>query len=467
MNTSLKAIFGMDSGPFRDELKKIDRSIDGFTQKLAKLGLSAIGFTVITQTFSGIVQHARELEGELDDNERAAQKFAGALESIKRTMLDIGVSALGTLNRFGEWLGKQAAILYYGREQVELAEQIATEAERNIAAIELARLAEEEKAKVKAEIAKIDQKIAEDLFKQIPLADQRNALERRYLDLIIEATNAGTRSLEGLTKMKAAKEVWLELQKTDATIEKQKATDAEKARVALERMAAEKERTLDAEARKNIEIARLLLKGVENLTKAEKVQLDVLTGRIKQRQVEAEVADLLKRGVENLTDEEKERLSALVGVESVQKATLDSLKDQTDEMRKQLNLAKSIVEITGRGSRELSDRELRRKVENLQSEVAKRQAALFQSGGFYDPMLDLQRRDLGSARAELNLRQDVRRTAAQLGEDRAFQRFNGLSEQRFNEILRGARDTNARLLTGIEQLNRKIDQGITVRDISN
>lgn len=217
------------------------------------------------------------------------------------------------------------------------------------------------------------------------------------------------------------------------------------------------QRDLDERAAKNAEIARLQLKGVENLTAAEQVQLDLLTGKLGKRQAEKEIADLLAKGVQNLNETEKNRLAALTGVTR-------ELKQQTEEYAQQVELARSLVTITGRGSRELSDRELQRKISTLQSEVATRTSRLTASGGFFDPLLTLQQRDLQTSLDELNLRRDVRRQVAAFGDARAFNNFPGITEARFAEILRGA-GQNDRTLAAIEKTNRLLQDGITVRSI--
>lgn len=124
---------------------------------------------------------------------------------------------------------------------------------------------------------------------------------------------------------------------------------------------------------------------------------------------------------------------------------------------------KIAIDSTGRGDRDLSDRELARKQAEIRKDISLREAALLTSGGVFtgasaqDPFLSAQRSNLGQLLAEQQLRQKVRREAGFFGEDAAFARNPGLTEQRFRQILEGRGPANdERFLTAIERLERQL-----------
>ena len=115
------------------------------------------------------------------------------------------------------------------------------------------------------------------------------------------------------------------------------------------------------------------------------------------------------------------------------------------------------LESTGRGNEQLSDREIQRKIDAIKKDILARQVAAgyapttvgLGSGG-YDPFLEAQKSNLFNAQNQLNLRRDVRQTAATQGESAAFARFGNLSEAQFREIIQGNNTTG--LLTEIRDL---------------
>lgn len=127
-----------------------------------------------------------------------------------------------------------------------------------------------------------------------------------------------------------------------------------------------------------------------------------------------------------------------------------------------------IVSVTssGRGNKDLSDKELARKIATTREDISQREIALRQQSGVtgsspYDVLLDPQRSNLEQALNEMQLRSDVRRNALAFGQDRAFQMNNGLSESRFQQILSGASPGDQkRLADAMEKLNRHFDRGV-------
>lgn len=122
---------------------------------------------------------------------------------------------------------------------------------------------------------------------------------------------------------------------------------------------------------------------------------------------------------------------------------------------------RGIINSTGRGDTQLSDRELERKVSQLRADLAIREANVAQGG--FDFLLNPQRNNLAQAQAELSFRNRIRREAAFFGEDRVFRNNPGLSEQRLRDILGGTPTGDQAALRktadGIEKLTRLFESG--------
>jgi hypothetical protein len=155
-------------------------------------------------------------------------------------------------------------------------------------------------------------------------------------------------------------------------------------------------------------------------------------------------------------------LSAAEEVARVEKARVDEMfKSYID----QWTGLQVLIGSRGRSDTELTDRELERKISNIQSELS---AASGRSLGTYqgsagtgssDFLTEQQRGAANQARAELDFRNRVRQTASMSGEDAAFRQFSGLSEQRFREILQSAPSTQD-VVAELKKLNGHMNKGI-------
>jgi hypothetical protein len=122
-----------------------------------------------------------------------------------------------------------------------------------------------------------------------------------------------------------------------------------------------------------------------------------------------------------------------------------------------------IITSSGRGDKELTDRELQRKIANIQNDIFQRQVA---SPGQPDFFLEPQKNNLRQTVAEMDLRNTTRRNASAFGEDRAFA-MSGLTEQRFREILQGIDTTSTgKLASAIDKLNQRLDQPLKTIDMT-
>ncbi len=112
----------------------------------------------------------------------------------------------------------------------------------------------------------------------------------------------------------------------------------------------------------------------------------------------------------------------------------------------------------GRGDTQLSDRELERKIANIQSELsasAGQSLGRFQGSagtGSSDFLTQQQVGAANQAQAELDFRRQVRQSASVNGEDAAFRQFGGLTEQRFREILQAA-SSNSDVVAELKRTN--------------
>lgn len=154
---------------------------------------------------------------------------------------------------------------------------------------------------------------------------------------------------------------------------------------------------------------------------------DLLQFKERQLELEKEIADVTKR---------KQDAEKAIG--TVVESNIEKWREFSGEIRS-----------FGRGDRELSDRELAKKISTTQADISMREIALRGQvggvgGGPFDLLLEGQRINLQQAINEQRLREDVRRNARFFGEDRAFEMFGG-NEQRFRDILAGSIDQNTQL----------------------
>lgn len=125
----------------------------------------------------------------------------------------------------------------------------------------------------------------------------------------------------------------------------------------------------------------------------------------------------------------------------------------------------------GRSDKELSDRELERKLQEVKNDIFQRELAVRNYGGLagsspYDPLLTEQQFNLQKLLNEIQLRSDVKQRAAVFGEDAAFNMFPGISESRFREIL-GNNTEQQKQTTILEEIRDQQKRGIVTVPIGN
>jgi len=127
---------------------------------------------------------------------------------------------------------------------------------------------------------------------------------------------------------------------------------------------------------------------------------------------------------------------------------------------------KATITTTGKGDKELSDRELERKIQNIKqalfvSEVNRVGRVGVGNERGEDPFGFINANNLAQAQAELALRQKVRSFTASFGEERAFKMLPGVSEQRFSEINNTSTQLD-KISNTLEKFSQQFNKGIPV-----
>lgn len=226
--------------------------------------------------------------------------------------------------------------------------------------------------------------------------------------------------------------------------------------------------------RDNIELLGLEAKAKRGLSKEEADRLRVLREQTKEVERQQEITTLLS--LDKRTPEEDSRLQILLKQSKAYKDQLGTVKEITAETKKQgeeilSNIAKwegftTKVTSSGRGDAALSDKELERKINNIEQAIFASEVNRVSRIGVgnergEDPFGFINSSNLSGARSELDFRKRVRMEAGRFGEEYAFQKNPGLTEQRLREILNGQdKSANGRIATSLEKLEKQFQQGI-------
>jgi hypothetical protein len=176
MGPEVKAVLGLDTGPFTAALDSASSGLSNFTAKsvesieqsvqsteglargIEKIGrLFAAGFGVerIIKEFISLSEYADKFGDKTDENVRAAAEWGRQWAETSNDIKDGLVQMLGFLATAGDYWGDLIAKAVYGAEQVKKAnqaEQDANAAEKRLAASKEINKPEE-LARVRAEIA--------------------------------------------------------------------------------------------------------------------------------------------------------------------------------------------------------------------------------------------------------------------------------------------------------------------------
>lgn len=297
--SEIEAQLRANNSDFRTKMAESGESVEKLDTKLKKFGLGFGGVAAIATAFRAIVDHARDLTGELDANQQRAKQFAHGLDEAKKAALDVGVSILGAVNGVGEWLGKQVAIVKYGKEQVALNEQIEKQTQETLKAIEKDKKQTEEIGKIRAQIREIEKKSTEEAAKQLDLRTQIAQAEAK----LTEAKQAAARA--DLTKLERAN--------ADLAVAN--------ARVNVEKLYGEQKKKADEEAKKSDEERAKLVE------KRQKLEFESLTAE--------EQRNVLLESEANLVD----------NINEAKAAGVDTTQMEIDLLEIQAKLAKEFAEV--------------------------------------------------------------------------------------------------------------------------
>lgn len=194
----------------------------------------------------------------------------------------------------------------------------------------------------------------------------------------------------------------------------------------------------------NVEIARLLLKGEENLTAEDKLRLQVLQGQTTQKKIEEEIAQILKKGAANLTDEDKARLAVLTGQSAELQEQIKKLAELNAAAKEfVLTLSRKGTEYEGQSTAALEG--VRDRLKSQYDAVRSKNAMLPPSAR--DPFEEALRMELKAAEDELRLRRTVGNFANLRGEDAARAKYGDTLVER---AVREQKDETTRLRVTME-----------------
>jgi hypothetical protein len=292
-----------------------------------------------------------------------------------------------------------------------------------------------EEAKLKEELGKVDQKNADALAK----ADAKSADAAREDLSLAERRKVVKAELATLEKFIAAGLA----ENRDVTKEIGRA----------EELRGELRANEKAQAEATLEIAKLLLKGTENLTEEDKLRLELLRGQTTQGKINLEIADLTAKAVAGtLTPAERERLAVLVGQSA-------EIKRQVGDMNNLTRAAKEFVQtITRSGSSYESQstaalQGVRDRVKSQLDQVT--QENLMTAPRNRNPFQYALENEYASLQRELELRQSVGQYVQRYGEDAARGQFG---DSIVNRALRDMTDQatqTTQTLTRVEELLKK------------
>lgn len=220
------------------------------------------------------------------------------------------------------------------------------------------------------------------------------------------------------------------------------------------------------------------------LLPAERARLDILRLENKEKVIQANLNLLLSKPIKEWTEQDKQMFLSLQGQSKEIEKQIALKQELIDAGNNQVKVEKAVAEevhygtaalqsfvkewtgweqaikSTGRGDRELSDRELERKIQTIQRDLFARSSAVTGRASA-DFFTGPQRFNLTQAVSELDLRRRVRSQAMAFGEGAAFNMNPGLSEQRFREILQGIdMSTAGKLASAVDKLTKRLDEPV-------
>ncbi len=437
---SIEAVLKGDNSDFRQKMAEAGEATESLDKKLKKFGLGFGGIGLLARWFSETLDHARNLEGSLTENEARVKRFAEGIDAAKKGFLDVSVAAVGVVNSLGEWAGRQIAVLRYGEQQVAQAEKIERQTAETLATLEKQRVIALEVNRIKEQIADVQRKAADEAVKQLSLTEQIAIAETKVAaaqDSVIAAgadkIAAAQAELE-LAKERAARDkLYSEQKKRDiAEEEKARKEEVEAHMAAMDRLVAEREKEEQEKIAAHI------------------AEMDRL---VAEREAAAKIVPVLDDELKKLRDQGVSREQIIASLRA-QGFAEDEIAAKIDAQNEKLNFQMEIRS-RGRADAALSDRVLEDKVRNLSSQIAQIDMQPLEARYTSGIRAQLEKeRDF--ARAELSDRDALRNRVAQFGEAGAAQFYRG-DIAKFEELLKRIEpETQKRTLNKLEDIEQRL-----------
>jgi len=411
----------------KEQADEIKKGFKGFKDVLefGGVGAAVYGF------FSSVIDYAKELKGELDENQRAVKNFGEGLTTLKTAGMELGVKVIGTFNRLGEAIGDAINIARSGwsswardQELLEITAAAAAEAERR--RDEVKKQNGEELKKITdslLELKKQEQALAlQGLTKQETL----NNLTNDYLRIGIQIANGGNDKL---------KQRQLELELAQAHLAMGKAElDVRKEDAALAEKAAEQEEKDFADVAKSAN-ALLAIKAKEVEYARSKLSTEEQAQLLTTEKLDLE-KQLLEKGI-SFTKETEIRTRLLEVTKNLDEIAVDNASERLD-LEEQITAQKEeqvAIISSGPGYQSQSTNALQgmrqRAASNLDAAIANDFGKGYnEAGHFTDPAIEQFRAQLAKIDAELSMRRTVQNYAQRFGEDAAVRQYGDEMTQR-------------------------------------
>lgn len=477
----VQAVLKADNSDFRAKMSEAGEATEKLDKSLKKFGLAFGGVGILVSAFKAVVDYARDLETPMDANVKRAQAFAKGLDEAKNGLLETGAKALGVVNHLGEWIGRQIAIVKYGKEQVATAEAIDKQAQETLAAIEKDKKLNEEIAKIKAQTREEDRKRSEEAQKQLSLEEQIaviNGKIQAQKDILARTDNTRKETAEAELELSKQR---TELVKVEGDLKKKNADEQKKADDDAKKRQEENAKQMFEMIGKNQKLKFEALSVDEKIAKVQARILeyeDIINAAKKDGLDYTDIENVLledRADLEKLIKEKKEKQNEenkklLLTDEQIAKLSEEDLQKQADlltariakakaeglvtaEMEKQLAIIQKMLDkkqkelditfkIVGAYYTEQTDRELEDNIRKLQASLFQRGQTFGSNiggvgaqGAAYDPLGTIEAKQLAQAQAELEARNLARQRVGRYGEEGAYNLFYQGKATEFERLL--------------------------------
>jgi hypothetical protein len=360
METSLIAKLGLNSSEFHQKIGNAEKGLKSFSGgvgNIAKVFTAGGSITAVTSFFNKIIAHARESGDALDANVQAVGRFGEAMTNARTSVMDFGVQAVGTLNRFGESIGtniKGIASFFTGsRAEFEAAEK-ALAATAEGAARAAANLAEARKHAgefnaITSALAKLEEKRGELALKNLTSQERLSHLANQIREAEARAADDSLTALDRRRALLAARTAELALVEERGKFEAEQAKKTAEWQKEINRQTEEAQKAQKARAEDLAKTTELIASHAEADRLAKIAALPPLEQQAaltrEKRELEIQIAAIV-------TDEEsrREAINRLREVDNqLAGAKLTAEQAVTSELDKQMKMQKAKADLEKKG----------------------------------------------------------------------------------------------------------------------